>query len=81
MESVPITTNVVSSNPLDTTLFDKVVSVLRQVSGFSLGTPVSSTNKADRHCITEKLSKVASNTITLTLLIKVFVNNYFTLLI
>jgi len=34
---------------------------------FSLGTPVSSTNKADRHNITEKLLKVALNTITLTL--------------
>ena len=34
---------------------------------FSLRTPVSSTNKADRHNITEKLLKVALNTITLTL--------------
>jgi hypothetical protein len=33
---------------------------------FSLGTPVSSTNKTDRHDITEILLKVALNTITLT---------------
>jgi hypothetical protein len=31
-----------------------------------LGTPVSSTNKTDRHDITEILLKVALNTITLT---------------
>jgi len=31
----------------------------------SLGTPVSSTNKTDRHYITETLLKVASKTITL----------------
>ena len=34
---------------------------------FSPGTPVSSTNKTDRHGITEILLKVALNTITLTL--------------
>jgi hypothetical protein len=34
---------------------------------FSPGTPVSSTNKTDRHDITEILLKVALNTITLTL--------------
>ena len=33
---------------------------------FSPGTPVSSTNKTDRHNITEILLKVALNTITLT---------------
>ena len=33
---------------------------------FSPGTPVSSTNKTDRHDITEILLKVALNTITLT---------------
>ena len=32
----------------------------------SLGTPVSSTNKTDRHYITETLLKVASKTITLS---------------
>ena len=34
---------------------------------FSPGTPVSSTNKTDRHDITKILLKVALNTITLTL--------------
>jgi hypothetical protein len=34
---------------------------------FSPGTPVSSTNKTDHHDITEKLLKVALNTIILTL--------------
>jgi hypothetical protein len=33
---------------------------------FSPGTPVSSTNKTDRHDIYEILSKVVLNTITLT---------------
>jgi hypothetical protein len=33
---------------------------------FSQGTPVSSTNKTDRHDLTEILLKVALNTITLT---------------
>jgi hypothetical protein len=48
---------------------DKVTSEpLPLVAGqwFSLGTPVSSTNKTDRHVITEILLKVAFNTITLT---------------
>jgi hypothetical protein len=33
---------------------------------FHPGTPVSSANKTDRHCITETLLKVALNIITLT---------------
>jgi hypothetical protein len=45
---------------LDTTLCDKVC------HRFSLGTPVSSTNKTDCHDITEILLKVMLNTITLT---------------
>ena len=45
----------------------KFVSDLRQVGGFlRYCTPVSSTNKTDRHDITEILLKVALNTITLT---------------
>ena len=51
---------------LDTTLCDNVVSDLRQVGGFFPCIPVSSTNKTDRHDITEILLKVALNTITLT---------------
>jgi hypothetical protein len=45
----------------DTTLSEKFVSDLQQVSG----SPVSSTNKTDLHDITEILLKVALNTITL----------------
>jgi hypothetical protein len=37
--------------------------VTEQVGGFFLGTPVSFTNKTDRHDITEILLKVALNTI------------------
>ena len=36
---------------------------------FSLGTPVSSTNKSDRHDITEILLKVALNTIIIIIII------------
>jgi ABC-type Fe3+ transport system permease subunit len=36
------------------------------ITVFSSGTPVSSTNKTDRHDITEILLKVALNTITIT---------------
>ena len=43
----------------------KFVSDFRQVYG-SLGTPVSSINKADHHDITEILLKVALNTINHT---------------
>jgi hypothetical protein len=41
----------------------KFASDLPQVSGFSVGTSVSSINKTDHHDITEKLLKVALNTI------------------
>jgi hypothetical protein len=43
------------------------VSDLQQVDGFSLGTPVPSTNTTDRHDIADILLKVAVTTITLTL--------------
>jgi hypothetical protein len=39
---------------------------LQQVGGFFPGLPVSSTNKTDRHDITEILLKVALNTIKQT---------------
>ena len=48
---------------LDTTLCDKVCQWLATGRWFSLGTPVSSTNKTDCHDITEILLKVALNTI------------------
>ena len=40
---------------------------MRQVGGFSVGTPISSNNNTDRHDIAEILLKVALHTITLTL--------------
>jgi len=69
VQSVSITTEIVCSNPTHGEIYSiqhyviKFVSDLRQVSHFSLGTPVSSTNKTDRHDITEILLKVALNTI------------------
>jgi hypothetical protein len=59
--SVPIAIKVVSSNTahgrgvLNTTLYDKVCQWLGAGWWFSPGTPVSSTNKTDRHDITEIL--------------------------
>jgi len=50
----------------DTTLCDKVCQWLATGRCFSPGTPVSSTNKTDRHEITEILLKVALNTIKRT---------------
>jgi hypothetical protein len=48
---------------LDTTLCDKVCQWLTTGLWFSRGTAVSSTNKTDRHDMTEILLKVALNTI------------------
>ena len=48
------------------TLCDKVCQWLTAGWWFSPGTPVSSTNKTDRHDITEILLKVALNTIIIT---------------
>jgi hypothetical protein len=71
MQSVAITTQLWVRIPLwrgvlDITLCDKVCEWLATGRGFSLGTPVSSTNKTDRHNITDILLKVALNTIILT---------------
>jgi hypothetical protein len=73
IQSVPITTKVVSSNPAQTRftrlniiVCDKVCQWLAAGQWFSLGTPVSSTNKTDRHDITEILLKVSLNTINST---------------
>jgi len=72
MQSVPITTKVVSLNSAHGEVYliqhyvIKFVSDMQQVGWFSPGTTVSFTNKTDRHDITEILLKVASNTITLT---------------
>ena len=73
---MPITTKVVISNPVHCEMYSihhyviKFVSDLRQVGEFSLSTPVSPTNKTDRHDITEILLKVALNTISLKLMQK-----------
>jgi hypothetical protein len=50
---------------LDTTLYDIVCQSLAAGRWFSPGTPVSFTNKTDRHEITEILLKVAISTINL----------------
>ena len=65
MQPVPITTNVVSSNLTQAKqrYVIKFVSDLRQVGGFIPGPPVSSTNKTERHDITEILLKVTFSTI------------------
>ena len=65
MQSVPITTNVVSLNPAHGEVYliqhylINFVSDLLQVGGFSPGTRVPSTNKTDHHDIAEILLKVA----------------------
>ena len=66
MQSVPITTNIVSTSPTQ-------VRFTRQIQYFLSydSTPVSSTNKTDGHDITEILLKVSLNTINLNKLIKV----------
>jgi hypothetical protein len=51
---------------------------LRQVCGFSPGGLVSSTNKTDRHDITEILLKVVLNTIHLNLFLKTGIKGAFT---
>ena len=51
---------------LDTTLCDKVCQRLAAGRWFSPGNLVSSTNKSDRHDITDILLKVALNTINQT---------------
>ena len=73
MQSVPITTNVLCSNPAHSEVYlmqhymIKFVSDFWQDRLFYPCTLVSSSNKNDRHDITETLLKVALNTITLTL--------------
>ena len=68
MQSVPITTNDVSSNParVRCTQCDKVCQWLSAGRWFSPGTPVTSTNKTDHHDIAEILLNVALSTITLS---------------
>ena len=71
MQSEPIATNIMSSNLAHGEVYSiqhcviKFVSDLRQVCCFLRVLPVSSTNKTDRHDITEILLKVVLNTLTL----------------
>jgi hypothetical protein len=68
-QSVPITTKVASSlwrGVLNATLYDKVCQSLATGRWFSPGTPDYSTNKTDRHVITEILLKASQNTINQT---------------
>ena len=69
MQSVPIITKVMSSNPVHREVYSIQHYVIKFFSNlcFSSGTPVSSTNKANRHDTAEILLTVALNTITLTL--------------
>jgi len=70
VQSVPITTKIVSLNPAHGAVYSIPHYVIKFVSDFqtglwfSPGTPVSSNNKTDRHDITEILLKVALSTLT-----------------
>ena len=72
VQSVPITTKVMTSNPAHYEVYSiqqymiNFVSDLRQIGGFSPGTLVSPTNKTGSHDITEILLEVALNTINQT---------------
>ena len=72
MQSVPITTDVVSLNPVHGEVYSiqyyvvKCVSDLRQVGGFPQVLLFPQPIKTDRHDITEILLKVELSTITLT---------------
>ena len=60
VQSVSITTKVVSSNPAHGEVYSIQDHVMRFVrSWFFSGTPISSINKTDRHDITGMLLKVA----------------------
>ena len=63
VQSVPISTKVVSSNSAD----GEVYSIQHYVIKLSPGNPVSSTIKTDQHDIAEILLKAALSTITLSL--------------
>jgi len=79
VQLVPITTKLVSSNPVHGKVYSiqhyviKFVSDLRQASGFLRVLPVSSTNKTDCHDITEILLKVTLNTINPNSSTKLFI--------
>ena len=65
MQSVPITINVVRSNPTHGEVYSIQHYVIKFVSDLRQGVPFSwifSTNKTDHHDITQILLKVALNT-------------------
>jgi hypothetical protein len=62
MQSVPITTKVVSSKPVHDEVYSMQHYVIKLIVS-DLGTPVSSTNKIAGQNITEILMKVLLNTI------------------
>jgi hypothetical protein len=62
MQSVPITTKVVSSKPVHGEVYSMQYYVIKLIVS-DLGTPVSSTNKIAGQNITEILMKVLLNTI------------------
>jgi hypothetical protein len=68
VQSVHITTNVVSSNPTHVRCTRYIIMWKRLpvICGRSVCSPVSCTNKTDRHDITEILLKVALSIIILT---------------
>ena len=68
MQSVAITTNVVSWNPTHA----EVYLIQYYVSDFSPCTPVPSTSTIGHHDITEILLKVGFNTIILTLYLTMY---------
>ena len=64
MQSVSITTKVVSLNPAHGEVYSIQPYVIKLLATGQWFSPVSSTNKTDCHDITEILLKVALNTIT-----------------
>jgi hypothetical protein len=84
MKSVPIDTNVVSSNPTIQEGYSgqhymiKVVRSLRQVSGFLRVLRFSPPIQTDHHDINETLLKLKLNTITLTLILTTKPDRYST---
>jgi len=69
VQSVPITTKVVSLSPTHGEVYSIQHYEIKTLGAgwwFSQGTPISSTNKTDRHDMTEILLKVALNTINQT---------------
>ena len=70
MQSVPITTTVVSSNPTQTRQH-----YVTHGRWFSLGTPVSSTNKTDIQDITQLLLEMPLNAINPTVICDKVISN------